>query len=116
GTGFNVRTAGELLRKLKPLEIKRPAFVNTADITRAPDLHWVEPKLVAEVEFGAITSGGILRQSSYKGLREDKPAKNVVLEAQPAAQMKAAPKKKPAPKAIIVGGKNVVSAHKGLTV
>ena len=115
GTGYNVKSAGELLRKLKPLEIPRPAFVNTKDITRAPDLHWVQPKLVAEVEFGTITSGGILRQSSYKGLREDKPAKNVVLEAQPAAEVKSK-SKKPAPKAVIVGKKNVVSGNKGLTI
>ncbi|MBV9572132.1 MAG: DNA ligase D [Alphaproteobacteria bacterium] len=115
GTGYNVKSAGELLRKLKPLEIPRPAFTNTKDITRAPDLHWVQPKLVAEVEFGTITSGGILRQASYKGLREDKPAKNVVLEAQPAAEVKSKAKK-PAPKAVIVGKTNVVSGNKGLTI
>jgi bifunctional non-homologous end joining protein LigD len=125
GTGYNVKSAGELLRKLKPLEIPRPAFANTEDVPRARDLHWVEPKLVAEVEFGAITSAGILRQASYKGLREDKPAKSVVFEPQPAAieaeagEGNSMPKtnaRKPAPKAVIAGNKNVVSGHKGLTV
>ncbi|MFL5238247.1 MAG: DNA ligase D [Rhizomicrobium sp.] len=125
GTGYNVKSAGELLRKLKPLEIPRPAFANTQDVPRARDLHWVEPKVVAEVEFGTITAAGILRQASYKGLREDKSAKSVVFEAQPAAQESkpaaptAIPKPaaaKPAPEAVIVGKKHVVSGHKGLSV
>jgi bifunctional non-homologous end joining protein LigD len=125
GTGYNAKTAGELLRKLKPLEISRPAFANIKEVPRARDLHWVEPRLVAEVEFGTITSGGILRQASYKGLREDKPAKNVVFEPQPAAtepktsegaSMPKANARKPAPKAVVVGHKSVVSGHKGLSV
>jgi bifunctional non-homologous end joining protein LigD len=125
GTGYNVKSAGELLRKLKPLEIPRPAFANTKDVPRARDLHWVEPRLVAEVEFGTITAGGILRQASYKGLREDKPAKSVVFEPQPAAEqpnqsegvsMPKANARKPATKTVIVGKQSVVSAHKGLSV
>ncbi|HSC19299.1 MAG TPA: DNA ligase D [Rhizomicrobium sp.] len=115
GTGYNVKSAGELLRKLKPLEIKRPAFANLKEVPRARDLRWVEPKLVAEVEFGTITSGGILRQASYKGLREDKPAKAVVFEAQPAAEVKDSASK-PAAKPVIVANKGSVSSHKGLTV
>lgn len=124
GTGYNVKTAGELLRKLKPLEIRRPAFGNMQDVPRARDLHWVEPNLVAEVEFGAITAGGILRQASYKGLREDKPAKSVVFEPQPAAtepeggertSMPKAPARKPAPKVVVLN-RGMVKGSKGLTV
>jgi bifunctional non-homologous end joining protein LigD len=124
GTGYNVKSASELLRKLKPLEIPRPAFGNIKDVPRDRDLHWVEPKLVAEVEFGTITSAGILRQASYKGLREDKPAISVRFEPQPAAAepkgsevsaMAKAPARKAAPK-VVVTGSRVVSGHKGLTV
>jgi bifunctional non-homologous end joining protein LigD len=125
GTGYNVKSADELLRKLKPLEIARPAFANIKDVSRDRDLHWVEPKLVAEVEFGTITSAGILRQASYKGLREDKPAKSVIFEPQPAAaepktsegrSMAKASARKSTPKIVVTGGKGVVSGHKGLTV
>jgi bifunctional non-homologous end joining protein LigD len=129
GTGYNVKSAGELLRKLKPLEIARPAFANVNEVPRARDLHWVEPKLVAEVEFGAITAAGILRQASYKGLREDKPAKNVVVEPQPAAAEAKTnegmsmpkgsahtPAAKPAAKAVLAGREAVVSGHKGLVL
>jgi bifunctional non-homologous end joining protein LigD len=123
GTGYNVKSAGELLRKLKPLEIPQPAFANKKDVPRARDLHWVEPKLVAEVEFGTITSAGILRQASYKGLREDKPARSVVFESQPAAKERepstSIPKpaiRKALPKAVAIGNKSVVSGRNGLTV
>jgi bifunctional non-homologous end joining protein LigD len=41
---------------------------------------WVEPDLVAEVEFTEWTHNGTLRHPSYKGLRDDKPAAAVVRE------------------------------------
>jgi bifunctional non-homologous end joining protein LigD len=44
---------------------------------------FVEPELVAEIEFGEWTSAGVLRHPSYKGLREDKPAGEVVREDEP---------------------------------
>ncbi len=86
GTGFTGKSSADLLRKLKPLERPRPAFANAKDISRARGIHWVEPKVVAEIEFGTITSAGIFRQASYKGMREDKSAESVVIEPQPAAE------------------------------
>jgi bifunctional non-homologous end joining protein LigD len=115
GTGYNVKSANELLRKLKPLEILRPAFANTKDVPRDRDLHWVKPQLVAEVEFGTITSAGILRQASYKGLREDKAAENVVFESQPAAE-EAATTRTPAPKRATQPARVIASGSKGLTI
>ena len=40
---------------------------------RRGDVTWVEPRLVAEVEFSEWTHDGHVRQPSYKGLRDDKP-------------------------------------------
>jgi bifunctional non-homologous end joining protein LigD len=47
---------------------------------RKGDVVWVEPRLVAEVEFAQWTHDGHLRAPSYKGLREDKPAEDVMRE------------------------------------
>jgi bifunctional non-homologous end joining protein LigD len=43
----------------------------------AKDAHWTEPKLVCEVEFSTWTRDGRVRHPSFKGLREDKTAKEV---------------------------------------
>ena len=40
-------------------------------------VHWVEPKLVAEISYLTWPSDGLLRQTVYVGLREDKPAEQV---------------------------------------
>jgi len=48
-------------------------------------VHWVEPRLVANVRFTGWTSDGVLRHPAFQGLREDKPASAVVRErAKPA--------------------------------
>jgi bifunctional non-homologous end joining protein LigD len=50
---------------------------------RRGDVTWVEPKLVAEVEFAEWTHDGRLRAPVYLGLRDDKPAADVVAEQVP---------------------------------
>jgi bifunctional non-homologous end joining protein LigD len=46
----------------------------------AKDAKWADPKLVAEVQFTTWTREGRVRHPSFKGLREDKPAKAVKRE------------------------------------
>jgi bifunctional non-homologous end joining protein LigD len=79
GTGFTDEEIDGLLRKLKPLERKEPPFSEVPKLpkVRKDAIVWVEPKLVAEVEFVEWTHDGRLRAPSYQGLREDKPAEDV---------------------------------------
>ncbi len=90
GTGFNASLAREVLDKLKPLKRATCPFQGDNKPPRQNGVNWTEPKAVAEVEFGTITAAGLLRQASFKGLREDKPAKTIVAEPQPAAQRSSA--------------------------
>ncbi|MBW0006383.1 MAG: DNA ligase D [Sphingomonas sp.] len=78
GTGFNAQTIEDLMERMEPLAVdKAPVEVPRADRKGA---HWIKPKLVAEINFSEFTADGILRHPSFVGLREDKPAKDVVKE------------------------------------
>ncbi|MEA3080798.1 MAG: bifunctional non-ous end joining protein LigD, partial [Sphingomonadales bacterium] len=78
GTGFNAKTIEEMMERMRPLETQKPPVeVPRADRRGA---HWIEPSLVAEIAFTEFTEDGILRHPSFIGLREDKPASQVVRE------------------------------------
>ncbi|HET6642683.1 MAG TPA: DNA ligase D [Gaiellaceae bacterium] len=79
GTGFTDDEIDRLLAKLRPLERKDPPFSSVPKMPRVRKdaIHWVEPKLVAEIEFVEWTHDGRLRAPSYQGLREDKTADEV---------------------------------------
>jgi bifunctional non-homologous end joining protein LigD len=78
GTGFDANDLDMLEKVLGPL--KRPTTPFSGPKQPGKGAVYVEPKLVAEIEFNEWTRQNILRHPSYKGLREDKRALDVVLE------------------------------------
>jgi bifunctional non-homologous end joining protein LigD len=77
GTGYTEAVLFDLSKRLRRLERRDSPFV---DPPKERDVHWVEPELVAEVSYSEWTDDGRLRQPSFHGLREDKPAREVVVE------------------------------------
>ncbi len=80
GTGFDVHTLASLGTRLRALRRDAPPFADATSI-REPTAQWVEPELVAQIGFSEWTSAGRLRHPRYLGLREDKPARDVVRES-----------------------------------
>ena len=77
GTGFTRETLTDLVERLALLRREESPF---ADEVREPHVAWVEPQLVAQVRFTEWTRDGRLRHPRFLGLREDKPAAEVVRE------------------------------------
>jgi DNA ligase D-like protein (predicted ligase) len=78
GTGYSEETLAMLGKKLQKLETKKCPFENYDGSMKG--IHWVKPVLVAEFQFAQWTSAHRLRVGRYKGLRNDKNAKDVVRE------------------------------------
>ena len=55
-------------------------FANPLSAAEARQVRFVRPELTAEVDFRAWTADGLLRQASFQGLREDKPAREIIRE------------------------------------
>lgn len=78
GTGFDRSTLAELGAQLRDLESEDNPFADVHPIPRGT--HWVEPQVVAQIGFTEWTRDGRLRHPRYLGLRDDKPARQVVRE------------------------------------
>src|SRR5690606_24281922 len=78
GTGFDDEQLRKLEARMQPLARKQPTVALPAHIPLRPrDVTWIEPKLVAELEYRGWGKEGLLRQASFKGLREDKTVDEV---------------------------------------
>jgi bifunctional non-homologous end joining protein LigD len=78
GTGFGRSTLAELGARLRELETEENPFADVHPVPRGT--HWVRPELVAQIAFAEWTRDGRLRHPRYLGLRDDKPAREVVRE------------------------------------
>jgi bifunctional non-homologous end joining protein LigD len=80
GGGFNREALREMRRRLDRLEQDQSPFVETPPTNE--DAHWVKPRMVVEVKFAQWTSDRRLRQPIFLGVRDDKNANDVRLEAE----------------------------------
>jgi bifunctional non-homologous end joining protein LigD len=92
GTGMPVKVLSDLRRRLdplargtSPLSVRPPRSTRFGSPLVLSHVHWVEPKLVAEVTYLTWTADDLLRHTVFVGLREDKPAIEVRREITRAA-------------------------------
>lgn len=127
GTGFDNALLRQLHQRLEKIERKTAPIEDAPKGTRARGIHWVTPRLVAEVGFTEWTRDGVVRHPSFQGLREDRSPDQVVREtpaANPApasgAPRKRAPRSAPAGSDRIAGVRlthpdRVVYPEQGIT-
>ena len=89
GTGFSDKLQKEMMAKFKPLITDKSPFENVPDYNKPSrfspkpikaNATWLKPELVCEINFTELTTDGVFRHPSFKGLREDKNANEVVRE------------------------------------
>jgi len=78
GTGFDDKTLRMLFKKLQPLRTDVNPFSPHRELRKQGN--WVKPELVAEVSFAEWTHTGSIRHASFRGLRSDKAAADIVHE------------------------------------
>ncbi|MBV9107840.1 MAG: DNA ligase D, partial [Gemmatimonadetes bacterium] len=94
GTGFDESLLQDVHARLRKLASDESPFADFGRKRKPKDVHWVRPELVCEVAFTEWTDAGTLRHPVFQGLREDKPAREVVREDEqhlPAAAAKPSP-------------------------
>ncbi|AXC48817.1 DNA ligase D [Paracoccus suum] len=79
GTGFDMATQADLAARLERLKAPMVLDKRPADARGAV---WVKPQLTVEIRYGEVTDDGQLRHAAYVGLREDKPAEEVVMDSE----------------------------------
>jgi bifunctional non-homologous end joining protein LigD len=80
GTGFTDKQQRELMKQFKPLIVKQAPVKKPA---LRESITWLKPVLLCEISFAEFTEQGVFRHPSFKGLRDDKTAGEVILEEQP---------------------------------
>nr|WP_121272165.1 DNA ligase D [Pedobacter schmidteae] len=89
GTGFNDKVQIAMMRQFTPLVVDKSPFNQVPDVNKPSRFRpnpphatviWLKPQLICEVSFTEMTNDGVMRHPSFEGMRDDKPANQIVLE------------------------------------
>jgi bifunctional non-homologous end joining protein LigD len=83
GTGWSQQLAKALRDELETIRAARPPFAKQLPAGAENGVRWAEPRLVCEIEYRGWTRDRLLRAAAFKGLRDDRAAEEIVLEAPP---------------------------------
>ena len=83
GTGWSQEQARSLRDDLEKISAAKPQFDKPLPAGTEKGVRWVEPCLVCEIEYRGWTKDKLLRAAAFKGLRDDKTADEILLEAPP---------------------------------
>ena len=78
GTGFTEESLEIMWKLLKKYRTTLRPFIDIPRTIR--NVFWVKPRIVVEIEFLEWTEEGVLRHPSFKGIRNDKPPKDIIRE------------------------------------
>jgi bifunctional non-homologous end joining protein LigD len=81
GTGYSADLSRSLRVELEKIAAPKPRLANALPAGADKGVRWTEPRLVCEVEFGGWTADQLIRQASFKGIREDRAPEEVVVES-----------------------------------
>jgi len=91
GTGFNEEDQKEMMMQFVSLITKKTPFKEAPEVNKPSRFRpnspkakvtWLKPELVCEVAFTEVTSEGVFRHPSFRGMRTDKKAREVIRESE----------------------------------
>ncbi|MDD3170056.1 MAG: DNA ligase D, partial [Eubacteriales bacterium] len=114
GTGFTQRSRKAMEEKFSPIRRTESPFQQPPEPKKNEEIIWLEPELAAEIKFAEWTGENLLRQASFKGLREDKDPREIQRESaeeEPQEDENTQPEKE---EAMIISGIKITNPDKVL--